>query len=61
MQVMWEMDTMDLVDAFIRSLPDRDAIDARSMINMAVTDSIEQEQGLEQYEYQAMAVIDRCR
>lgn len=61
MDILWTMDTMEQVEAFIKSLPRDDGIDAHGMIAIAVVDTVELEQGLDQYEDQALDVIARAR
>jgi hypothetical protein len=56
MDVMWSMDSMSKVTAFVRSLPLRDAQDCMSLITIATQESIEQEDGLDAYKDHA----DRC-
>lgn len=60
MDMLWSMDSMDKVNAFIKALPTRqDQMDAATMIQIAVEETVEQEQGLEGYEAAALAAI-RC-
>jgi hypothetical protein len=42
MDVMWSMDSMTKVTAFVRSLPLRDAQDCMSLITIATQESQEQ-------------------
>ena len=60
MDIIWGMDSMDKVTSFIRSLPYADAVDAKGLVQIAVWETLEQEQGLEDYENAATAVIARC-
>ena len=58
MDMLWSMDSMDKVNAFIRALPTKqDQVDAASLIQIAVEETIEQEQGLDRYADTAGAVI----
>jgi hypothetical protein len=57
--VMWDIDSVDKVHEFIRTLPARDARDAHSLLQMAIWESIEQQEGLEDYEQLAKACISR--
>lgn len=60
MDVMWAMDTMPAVEAFIKSLPTRDGQDCASLVAIAVQESLEQD-GLDAYESAAAAVIAGIR
>ena len=58
MDMLWSMDSMDKVNAFIRALPTRqDQMDAATLIQIAVEETIEQEQGLDRYADAAGAAI----
>jgi hypothetical protein len=60
MDMLWSMDSMDKVNAFIRALPTRqDQMDAATLIQIAVEETVEQEQGLDRYADAATAAI-RC-
>jgi hypothetical protein len=60
MDMLWSMDSMDKVNAFIKALPTRqDQMDAATLIQIAVEETLEQEQGLEAYADAATAAI-RC-
>ncbi len=60
MDMLWSMDSMDKVNAFIKALPTRqDQMDAATLIQIAVEETIEQEQGLDDYADAATAAI-RC-
>ena len=62
MDVMWTMDSMPAVEAFIKSLPTRDGQDCRSLVAIAVQEAEEHEQnGLEAYESLAVSAISRAR
>jgi hypothetical protein len=58
--VMWDIDSVDKVQEFIRTLPAQDARDAHSLLQMAIWESIEQEGELEDYEAMAKDCISRC-
>lgn len=60
MDVMWAMDTMPAVEAFIKSLPTRDGQDCASLVAIAVQESLEQD-GLDAYAEAAAAVIAGIR
>jgi hypothetical protein len=57
MTVMWDIDSVDKVQEFIRTLPAADARDAHCLLQMAIWESIEQEEGLDAYSDQARSVI----
>ena len=57
--VMWDIDSVTKVQEFIRTLPARDARDAHSLLQMAIWESIEQQEGLEEYEELAKDCISR--
>ena len=60
MDVMWTMESMPAVNAFINTLPTRDQQDCRSLVAIAVQEAEEHEQnGLEAYESLAVSVIAR--
>jgi len=58
--VMWDLDTMDRVRAFISTLPTRDQVDAQGLLQIAVWESIEQQEGLAEYEQTAKDLISQC-
>jgi hypothetical protein len=55
--VMWEIDSLDKVHSFIRTLPAADARDAHSLLKMAIWESLEQEGELDAYADQAAGII----
>jgi hypothetical protein len=57
--VMWDIDSVSKVQAFIGTLPARDARDAHSLLKMAIWESIEQQEGLADYEHMAKDCISR--
>jgi hypothetical protein len=59
MTVMWEIDSMDKVQAFIGTLSPSDARDAYCLLQIAIWESIEQQEGLEEYEELAKDCISR--
>ena len=60
MDVMWTMDSMERVQAFVKTLPKKDAQDCLSLITMATQDSLELE-GLDEYAQAADLAISRAR
>jgi len=61
MDVMWSMDDITKVTAFVKTLPKRDAQDCMSLIAIATQESQEQEDGLDAYKELAQAAISRAR
>ena len=62
MDVMWAMEDMPAVEAFIKSLPKKDAQDCLSLLDIAVQETQEHElNGLEAYEQAAVSAIARAR
>lgn len=62
MDVMWTMEEMEQVTAFINTLPKRDRQDCISLCAIAVQETQEHEcNGLEAYESLAIACIARAR
>ena len=59
MDVMWAMDSMPAVEAFIKSLPKRDGQDCLSLVAIAVQESLEEDNRLEDYEELALNLIAR--
>jgi len=60
MDVMWSMDSMPAVQAFIKSLPTRDGQDCASLVTIAVQDTMEQDNRIQDYEELAGIVIARA-
>jgi hypothetical protein len=60
MTVMWDIDSTDKVHEFIRTLPAADARDAHCLLQMAIWESIEQEDGLDAYKEAALEAIRRA-
>ena len=61
MDVMWSMDDISTVTAFVKTLPKRDRQDCMSLIAIATQDSLEQEDGLDAYKHDALAAISYAR
>jgi hypothetical protein len=61
LDVMWELDSLAKVQEFIRTLPAQDARDAHSLLQMAIWETIEQEDGLDAYADQADRAIASAR
>lgn len=62
MDVMWTMEEMEQVTAFINTLPKQDRLDCISLCAIAVQETQEHEcNGLEQYESLAGVWIARAR
>ena len=61
MDVMWSMESMPAVEAFIKSLPTRDGQDCASLVTIAVQESLEQDNTMDLYEQDAVSAISRAR
>jgi hypothetical protein len=61
MDVMWTMDSMPAVEAFIKTLPTRDGQDCISLVQIAVQESLEEDNTMELYEQDALNLIARAR
>ena len=59
--VMWEIDSMDKVQQFIRTLPAADARDAHSLLQIAIWETLELEGALDDYTQDSVNVISRVR
>lgn len=59
MDVMWAMDSMPAVEAFIKTLPARDQQDCESLVTIAVQESLEEDNRLDDYEQDAYNLIAR--
>ena len=57
LDVMWQLDSMDKVQSFIQSLPPQDARDAHGLLQIAILETLEQEDGLDAYKDQAVSII----
>lgn len=60
MDVMWSMDSMPAVQAFIKTLPTRDRQDCESLVEIAVQASLEEDNRIQDYEELAGIVIARA-
>jgi hypothetical protein len=58
LDVMWNIENISQVNDFINSLPYKDKIDARSLLQIAIDESIEHEGGLKEWEADALKAID---
>ena len=58
LDVMWNIENIQQVNDFINSLPQKDKIDARSLLQIAIDESIEHEGGLKEWEADALKAID---
>jgi hypothetical protein len=62
MDLLWTCRDLDQVNTFIKALPTvADQYDALSLVNIATLESLEEEGGIDRWEEQAHAAIDRCR
>jgi hypothetical protein len=61
LDVMWELDSLDKVHAFIKTLPAADARDAHSLLQIAVWETVELEEGLDAYKDHSDACIAAAR
>lgn len=62
MEVMWAMDSLESVKAFITTLPTKqDQADCLSMLEIAIVESNEEAGALEEYADLATNIIDRAR
>ena len=59
MDVMWAMEDMPAVEAFIKTLPTRDQQDCQSLVTIAVQESLEEDNRLDDYEQDARNLIAR--
>ena len=60
MDVMWSMEELDNVRAFINTLPARDRMDCMSLMAIAVHETLEQDNTMELYADAAKAAISRA-
>jgi FtsZ-binding cell division protein ZapB len=58
LDVMWNIENLQQVNDFINSLPYKDKIDARSLLQIAIDESIEHEGGLTEWADEAQQAID---
>ena len=61
LDVMWNIENIQQVNDFINSLPYKDKIDARGLLEIAIAESIEHEGGLKEYAPLAIKAIDNAR
>lgn len=61
MDIMWTMETITQVEAFIKSLPRDDAIDAHGLLQIAIVETLEEEGRMSDYEDMALDVIASAR
>jgi hypothetical protein len=62
MDLLWSCTTMEQAQQLIRALPNpKDAADARSLIVIAMQESLEEEGALAQWEEAAHDAINSCR
>lgn len=60
--LLWSCPSLEAAEALVKALPThRDRCDARAMLTMVAHDSIEQEEGLDDYSQDCADVIDRVR
>lgn len=59
MDVMWSMEDMRNVQSFIKTLPTRDRQDCLSLIEIAVQETLEEDNRIEDYEQAAVDLIAR--
>jgi len=57
MDVLWSMEDINNVNAFVNSLPTQDKLDCRSMMQIALWESLEHDGVLDVYTQDAQAVI----
>ena len=59
--LLWNCQSLQQAEALVAALPThRDRCDARAMLTMVAHDSIEQEEGLDQYAKAASECLSRC-
>jgi hypothetical protein len=58
LDVMWELDTLERVQAFIQSLPIQDQQDAHSLLQIAIWETLESEGELDAYKDHASTAIN---
>lgn len=61
MDILWAMETHEQVSKFVRSLPQRDAQDCQSLIEIAVQESLEQDGNLAEFATSALELINKVR
>ena len=60
MDVMWTMESMPAVEAFIKTLPKRDQQDCLALVTIAVQETLEDEGRMQDYEQAAVDLIARA-
>ena len=58
LDVMWGIENLSQVNDFINSLPYKDKMDARGLLQIAIDESIEHEGGLAEWANEAQRAID---
>ena len=59
--LLWNCSTLQQAEALVAALPThRDRCDAKSLLTIVAWDSIEQEEGLDQYAKAASDCVSRC-
>ena len=59
--LLWNCPSIEAAQALVKALPThRDRCDAQSLLTMVAYDSIEQQEGLEQYAQAASDCLSRC-
>jgi len=61
LDIMWSMDTKEQVQSFIQSLTLQDQVDATSLMEMLIHDSLEQQGALADYEELALQAVYTAR
>ena len=61
LDVMWNIENIQQVNDFINSLPYQDKMDARSLLKIAIEDSLEYEGELDRYSDVATKAIDKAQ
>ena len=61
LDVMWNIENLEQVNAFITALPYKDRIDAMGLLKIAIDESLEHEGELDKYQADVARVIDKAR
>lgn len=61
LDIMWSMDTKEQVQGFIQSLTTKDQVDATSLMEILIHDSLEQQGALADYEEIALQAVYTAR
>lgn len=59
--VMWDIDSTERVQEFIRTLPPADARDAHSLLKIAIWETLEHQGELDAYSDHASSIISTAR